>query len=251
MNIVLLHGLTGSQRYFKDLKVTLSTVPDARVASFDLLGFGENYTNSSGLFTLKEQLEHITHKINKSFGTEPITIIGHSLGGVLGIAWARQHPDQVSKLVLINTPLASTPEEARQSILDVRKKFLNWSYLILRYRPFAFLACKLLCRLNGMRFFEFLKPSYISHEVFEDYRRHSWKSLTETLDKIFLSFPAGAVLSSLPIPTLIISGSTDSDIMRRHPQSFTITNIELEGGHQLLLENPQTTNKHIADFVSR
>jgi pimeloyl-ACP methyl ester carboxylesterase len=252
MNIVLLHGLTGSKRYFVDLETKLKILPNASILSFDLLGFGTDYKNTSSSFSLKEHLAHITNQIQKRFGNESIALIGHSLGGVLALAWAAEHKNQVEKIILLNTPLAQTSEDAQTSIMEVPRKFLNWSYLILRHRFFSFLACNILCRLNGMKFFESLKPAYISHEVFEDYRRHSWKSLTKTLEQVFLAIPARAVLAQIThIPVLIISGNQDSEIMRRHPTQPNVTHSELKGGHQIALENPDQTLKAISTFLFR
>ncbi len=251
MNIVLLHGLTGSKRYFDGLMAQLKNYPDTEVFAFDLLGFGTDYKNTASQFTLEEHLAHISTQIDQAFPEQPVVLLGHSLGGVLSLAWAKEHPNRVQKIILLNTPLANTPAEAYQSILDTDHKLTSWSYLIEKARPLAFVSCKILCSLDTMKYFEGLRPDYVPHAVFEDYRRHSWKSLTHTLEKVFLRVPAGMLLASMSdIPILIISGESDSAIMRRHPDGPNITNIELTGGHQLLLEDPTAVTSAIHKFLS-
>ena len=247
MNILLIHGLTGSGHYFNDLVVSLKEMQNVKICAPDLLGFGINYKDK-GPFTLSRQLEYLTKEVEKEFGAEKILIIGHSMGGVLAINFAKQNKDKISGMVLLSTPLGETSSELYRELGN--GKFLDWSYLILRHKNFAILACKLLCKLNGMQFFKKLKPAYISEAVFKDYRLHSWESLTQNFKNIILENSVIPIILKLnEIPILNIVATSDNKVIRKKIEGDKVINKTFKGGHNLLLEDPKTISNVIKEFI--
>jgi len=250
MNIVFIHGLAGSRRFFSGLEGGLSKILGAKTLSFDLLGFGEQRHAKSN-FTAEDHLQFISKAVNTAFGTEPVVLIGHSLGGVLALLWAKQNQERVKGIILLNTPLGETSEEITASIGDLKQSTLGWGYLILKHRFLAHISCNILCRFNLMRLFHFAKPPFVPDEVFEDYHKHTWDSLTETFEHIVIKHPAKPVIESLTqIPILIFAGSNDSALMRVHPTAQNITYAELSGGHFTILEHPEQSLQSIFTFLN-
>ena len=65
--VVLVHGITGSRRFFKWLEDRLHSGPlKAETLSFDLVGFGDNKDVNSD-YTAVQQLQFITDRVEERF----------------------------------------------------------------------------------------------------------------------------------------------------------------------------------------
>jgi|ERR1051326_258593 pimeloyl-ACP methyl ester carboxylesterase len=249
-NIVFLHGLAGSKAGFIELENLVARDPRVQTYAFDLLGFGENST-AIGEFTIEEHRAHITKKIQERFSNQSVTLIGYSMGGVLALDWTLHNQSQVQKLILIATPLPENAKEARKAITYGESSKLNWGYFILNHPWFSFFSCKILCRLNFMRFFKFLKPAYISDQIFKDYHLHSWNSLKKSFYSTVINYPAVDVISKITItPILNIVASQDNPLMRKHPNQSNVKTVEINGNHHLLLTQTKKVYELIKEFVS-
>ena len=247
MNIVFLHGLAGSKRLFANLEKKFADTADTRTFSFDLLGFGENWHGKTGDYTVTDHLTFISDKITERFGSEPVAIIGHSMGALLALLWTIQNPQRVTHVVLLNMPFGLNKQELERSIRDQKS---GWSYLILAHRLSAFISCTVLCKGGLMTIFQFLKPSYVPREVFHDYMEHSWKSLSKSFRNIILENPGQELIQLIQeIPILNLVGAEDSELSRREIRQDNVTNKAIKGGHFMILENPQQTSDEIKKFL--
>ena len=93
-----LHGLGATQRYWQ---VGLADrKPAGQLMLADLMGFGES-PKPWFRHTVERHLERL-HADLKNAG--PVTLVGHSLGAALALAYAARYPEQVRRLVLISFP---------------------------------------------------------------------------------------------------------------------------------------------------
>lgn len=104
--MVLLHGLfLGSlaQWYFT---VAPALAASHEVVMFDLRGHGRSDRATSGydLATLVEDLAAVIGD------RRPVSLVGHSYGGLIALAYAKVHP--VERLVIVDTPLPGLPRDA-------------------------------------------------------------------------------------------------------------------------------------------
>lgn len=98
--IVLLHGKNFSGAYWE--KTANELVKDGyRVIIPDQIGFGKSSKPKTYAYTL-QALAQNTQAILKKFKISKYIVVGHSMGGMLGIRYALMYPDQVTKLLLIN-----------------------------------------------------------------------------------------------------------------------------------------------------
>lgn len=98
--IVLLHGKNFSGYYWERIALDLIK-KNYRVIIPDQIGFGksskpESYNYSFSQFSLN------TMKLIASLGIEKFTLVGHSMGGMLGVHMTDMYPKHVERLVLIN-----------------------------------------------------------------------------------------------------------------------------------------------------
>jgi pimeloyl-ACP methyl ester carboxylesterase len=73
-----------------------------RVVAIDLLGHGGSEKPSSG-YTPENQAEVVAEALER-LGVEDATVVGHSLGGSVGVALTEQSPELVDRLVIIDMP---------------------------------------------------------------------------------------------------------------------------------------------------
>lgn len=245
--VVLVHGITGSRRFFSRLEERLRTDPaGAETLSFDLLGFGEN-RDGGGAYAASDQLRHISDMITRRFPAGRVALIGHSLGGILALCWAAENRSRAGAIVLLNTPLGESKDDICRSLLGGRP---SWATLMLRHRRWAHLLCVLLRGGRLMRLFRFMKPRWVPEEIFRDYTRHTWRSLERTFDQVLLGIPAAPLVRQITtIPILNLAGNQDDEISRRIIHQSNVENQILPGGHLMLLEHPEQTIGAIEEFL--
>lgn len=95
--VVLVHGLIGS---LDEPGVIAGLCPLVTFAP-PLLGYGPNAWMAPESITLPAQADHIYRTVIQRFGSEPVHLVGHSVGGVVAALLAREHPEQVASLVSV------------------------------------------------------------------------------------------------------------------------------------------------------
>ena len=104
---VLLRGLAREARHWGDFATTLgAALPGARVVAIDLPGNGRLNTQPSPL-TVAAMVDAARRQLAARgiTPTPPCYLLALSLGAMVALAWAAQHPDEVAGAVLINTSL--------------------------------------------------------------------------------------------------------------------------------------------------
>jgi haloalkane dehalogenase len=99
--IVLVHGSPASSILFRHQIARLSH--SFRVIAPDLLGFGQSAVPAGGT-AFREQAK-VLRALLDHVGVERYALLGHDWGGPIAMASAIQRPEQVSRLVLVNTSL--------------------------------------------------------------------------------------------------------------------------------------------------
>ncbi|MGA8651297.1 MAG: alpha/beta hydrolase [Xanthobacteraceae bacterium] len=91
--VVLFHG--------KNFCAAAFSQAGYRVIAVDQIGFCKSSKPAHYQFSF-QQLAGNTHALLASLGITRATIIGHSIGGMLGMRYALTFPDDVEQLVLVN-----------------------------------------------------------------------------------------------------------------------------------------------------
>lgn len=123
--MLLLHGATNRWQSF------MSIIPDLSINyhlyALDFRGHGSSERAYS--YTLHDYLDDV-HNFIKEHIKKPVIIVGHSLGGMIGILLAAYYPNLVKQLVIIDTPLNL---EALQRLSSGPIEQANWLIEGLRY----------------------------------------------------------------------------------------------------------------------
>jgi haloalkane dehalogenase len=88
-----------------------------RVVCPDLVGFGKSdKPTDQDWYTYERHVEFVTRHLEQ-IDLQDVTVVVQDWGGPIGLRWAVEHPDQVGRLVILNTGLASG---------RVSKGFMAW-----------------------------------------------------------------------------------------------------------------------------
>lgn len=101
--LLFLHDWLGSWRYWVPTMVDLSS--SFRAYALDFWGFGDSdkIANRYSIPGYVNQVELFMDQM----GIGSVPIIGHGLGGLVGIYYALSHPERVEQIMAVNTPLAA------------------------------------------------------------------------------------------------------------------------------------------------
>ncbi|MCE7988533.1 MAG: alpha/beta hydrolase [Caldilinea sp. CFX5] len=197
--VVFLPGLGATTRYWQGHLGALEQTH--RILLVDPLGFGQSpkpwtrYTVERHIAALYEVLhEH-----------GPFTLVGHSMGTLLALAYAAQYPEQVERLVLLSVPYFGNKEKA----LDYFGAQSALNRMLLSNIALAAITCIITRRVFG-RLLPYLRTD-VPREVAADTVKHTWRSFTSSLWEVIYSgnaIQAVEVLGS-GIPVFCLHGDQD------------------------------------------
>lgn len=117
---VLIHGQGGSWKWWLRQIATLSD--RARIVAVDLPGFGASDAVEHGDDVFVEHIATITGVLDH-LGVARATIVGHSMGGVVALRLACDHPERVSGLLMTNAGGANIGPRRLKWILAALRLF--------------------------------------------------------------------------------------------------------------------------------
>jgi pimeloyl-ACP methyl ester carboxylesterase len=196
--IVLVHGIASSAATFRRLVPLLST--KYRCISIELLGFGESPAPEGATYTIEEHVAAIHATINSLRLRAPLVLVGHSLGALLAARFAAQHPEHVSRLVLVSPPVYVSPS----AIGDPRMRAQVGAYLkvyeFLRLnKQFTIASAARIARLFGLK------------EVLEVSERN-WTPFMLSLENCIESQTTVSDIAAVRVPIDVVYGAQDQFI---------------------------------------
>ncbi len=104
MSWILLRGLTREARHWGGFASQLATSTGEEVVSLDLPGSGE-FAALPSPDSVAGMVEFLRAQAQAKNLQGPHKLLALSLGGMIATDWAQRHPDEVERLVLINTSM--------------------------------------------------------------------------------------------------------------------------------------------------
>ena len=98
--VVLIHGNMVSERDFEASGLSDRLARDHRVIAIDRPGFGHSTRPRDRLWTPAAQAR-LLHAALAELGVEQAVVVGHSMGAMVAMALALDHPEDVRRLVLL------------------------------------------------------------------------------------------------------------------------------------------------------
>lgn len=197
--IVLLHGLGGKALDWGPA-VDLLADDNRQILAFDLLGFGSSPKPQWSSFDVDVHAKSVAKTIKK-MTKEPVILVGHSMGAIIAVRVARNHPKLVKQLILYEIPVYST------DLVDVPRDPRNRAYKSLftmaANNPKYIIP---LIRLIG---------KVASNVASMNLDKASWEPFEKSLRNTVMQDTVYEDVSKLDTPVDLIFGNYDFLVMRR------------------------------------
>ena len=110
--VLMLHGNPSWSFYYRDLVKALRT--DHRVIVPDHIGMGlsDKPGDDRYDYRLESRIADVERLVS-SLGLRRITLVLHDWGGMIGMGYAARHPENVARIVLLNTAAFHLPDDVR------------------------------------------------------------------------------------------------------------------------------------------
>jgi pimeloyl-ACP methyl ester carboxylesterase len=240
---LLLHGLMGSNRYWGGAFDCLAE--NGALIVPDLLGFGASPRPASG-YGPEEHGRAVIESLRDLNVVEPALVVGHSLGALIAIWMAYNHPDRVRGVVAFAPPLFRDARHARRQMAKLGAVERLFALQSRATTWVATLACSSICSAHprlAVRLYALARPAILL-PVLEDAIRHSWVSYSQTVARVILAAEGARWLASARVPIVVIAGTRDRhldvEFLRDLVDACPPHNLEVwEGdGHDLPLFRP-------------
>lgn len=238
--LFLIHGIGAARDTWRFAMPHL--LKEFTVITYDLRGHGSSPMPSTpfGMDELVADLERVRERT----GIEKGHFAGHSLGGMIGPAYARKYPDKVLSLGLLSTAAFRTDDD-KSKVMGVVQAMER----------------------DGIpKILPTLTDRWFTHQFLESQRDVVERRLAQVIAtnsdvfldvfRIYATYEMSGWLSEISQPSLVLTGEFDGGCPPRLNEKIAaaMPNSELvvleDYKHSLLLEAGDTVAEHLARFIS-
>ncbi|KAL6705055.1 hypothetical protein ACN47E_007314 [Coniothyrium glycines] len=113
--LVFIHGLGGSSEFFTPLIIAANLASSHSLHLLDLEGHGLSPTTPLSTISIESFARDIKGIFEHAGISTDATIVAHSMGCLIAVQYALQHPEKVSKLLLLGPPPSPLPDAYRRA----------------------------------------------------------------------------------------------------------------------------------------
>lgn len=224
--IVLIHGLARTHRVWNYALKMLPTTD--RVISVDLLGFGASPRPEWGKYNAEEQAMSLRMTLLKKRVRGKVILVGHSLGALVAIEYARKYPSTTASLVLCGTPLYKSEPGALLRLLKLPNGDNLHKNILKRLREQSDFTKKL---NHYARKAKFIHDDFIVDD-------NNLMSVTRSMEMAIENQSAFEWLMSTEHPTRLIYGRFDPFVIKKYPKTLAKHNKNISvrpvlAGHEI------------------
>ena len=238
--VILLHGIGSSLSMWEPLGKSFPE--NVRVIGIDLLGFGHSPKPEWGRYHTKVQADSIATTLVRHRVSGPLVLVGHSLGSLVAIEFARRYSRSVRSLVLISPPIYM-PDRNPKRFEPRPEEIIRKMYQLMAENP---KATEKALRLAGT--YNLLNKGFRADTV-------DVPAYLATLDAAIINQQSYRDILRLAQPIHIITGKLDAlvldatiqDIAKKRP-NVKLTSVL--GSHEIVGALRRATLKQIAIAIN-
>lgn len=257
--VLMVHGNPSWSFYYRNLVLALRGTHRCIAPDHIGMGLSDKPGDEAYSYTLAQRIDDLEALVASLELREPLTLVVHDWGGLIGFGWAIRHPDQVARLVILNTAAFPLPEGKRLPWQLKLARTPLGALLVRSLNAFAWGAARAGCTRRRM-------PAEISAAYRAPY--DSWANRIATLRfvqdiPLHLADPAFALVHHVAgnlelfkaAPALIVWGGKDfvfdEDFLARWREHLPAAKLRYlaDAGHYVLEDASDETVPLIADFV--
>ncbi len=238
--VILLHGWLGSWGLWQDTMTTLGK--SYRTYALDFWGFGES-GKKRNTYAVQDFVS-LVNQFMDQLGIDRVPLVGHSMGGTVSLSVALQHPEKVSKVVIIGSPIAGSSLALPLKFAGYRFNAFMLFHMMGAFRLAMRVASPFICRDPK---FPDMMDKDLSRTTLE-----SFLTSIATLRRTDLR----PDLSKITIPTMGMFGDRDNivnplqgQVMKKGIPSARIERFK-NAGHFIMLDEPEPFKEKLRDFLS-
>lgn len=235
--IVLLHGFLENKKMWKEY-IDLFSIK-YRVIAIDLLGHGES--DALGYVHSMEENANVVQEVLKYLEIEKAIIVGHSMGGYVGLAFAELFPKNINKLVLLNSTSKADSHEKKinrnRAIKAVKQNYVNFVSLAIG---------NLFSENNRTRLTKEIEEAKIQA------LKTPLQGIVASLEGMKIRKDRESLLKEDLFPVLLILGKKDPVLNYEESisqiENTTAKLVSFEDGHMSQIENKEELKTILLDF---
>jgi pimeloyl-ACP methyl ester carboxylesterase len=236
--VLFLHGWLGSWRYW--FPTIERTAEHFRTYSFDFWGFGDTRRQITPV-SIQSYSDQVIHFLDE-LGIDRVLLVGHSMGGMVALKTAINHPKRISRVVAVGAPIVGDS--------------LSW-LLKLTDRPVLADAFARMPWLRRRMFRMFLGETNdpAVNEILDDSVKSSSATLRRAVGSMWRT-DLRPELSRLTVPTLIVHGGRDEIVQPNQADLFDqVPSAEVvvmpESRHFPFLDEAELFNETLLRFLTQ
>ena len=156
--VLMLHGNPTWSFYYRNLVLALRGQFRCIVPDHLGCGLSDKPDEAHYDYRLKSRIEDIDSLVTHLGIDQPLTLVVHDWGGMIGFGWAVQHINLIGRMVVLNTAAFPLPEDKKMpAALSLVRDTAIGAFLVTRFNAFSGIASRV----------AFKKP--VSREIREAY----------------------------------------------------------------------------------
>ena len=235
--IVLLHGFLENKKMWKDYVFFFSN--QYRIITIDLLGHGES--DCLGYVHSMEDNARAVHEVLEYLQIKKTTILGHSMGGYVGLAFAELYPESIQKLILLNSTSKEDSTDKKlnrtRAIKAVKQNYVNFVSLAI---------ANLFSENNRTRLADEIE------KVKTQALKTPLQGIVASLEGMKIRKDRETLLRENLFPVLLILGKKDPVLNYEESiaqiENTTVELISFDDGHMSHIENKEELKKVLSEF---
>jgi pimeloyl-ACP methyl ester carboxylesterase len=239
--VVLLHGYLESMYVWDDFLPLIT--PEVRVITVDIPGHG--ITDSVAEVHTMEMMADILHDMLDAMGIERITMVGHSMGGYIALAFCEKYPESLDGLVLLSsTPNADTEQKVDNRRREIELVRAGKKDMLAKVAPEAGFAVQ-----NRKRFKDYIEDLVEQVHITDD------DGIVALLEGMITRKDQNEMLRESAVRQLFILGKLDNYIPVEAAEAFIEKNPQAQvawlenSGHMGFIEEPQACAEALLGFI--
>lgn len=227
---VLIHGFLSSNVQWERNRARLGA--DLRLVQVEQLGHGRSPAPTEpDAYAPRAVIEHV-EAVRRALGIDRWFVIGHSMGGAIGIRYALAHPDRVLGVVFTNSRAVfgvGRDGASEPAIPDDLRRLPQHPIHASRFPSDT--KARMVAAADAM------DPEVVARVVAQV---AGWRS--------------GHELERLTVPTLLVNGRWEKafqpHVAHVRDAVADVRIVDLEGGHSINIEQPEAFDRAVLEFVA-
>lgn len=223
--LVFLHGIGNSGRTWDEVSMELPD--DVNVVVVDLLGFGDSPKPDWATYDARTQAQSLAKTLFGLGLTQRIVLVGHSMGSLVAVEFAKRYPALVKALVLCSPPLYNVDPRDDKKLFVERDEQLRRLYELALKNPENIVRLSKLAKRSNL-----LNPDFdvdaLNIDSYVLALRANILNQTTTHDIITIKKPIHIIYGTLD-PFVI-----GENIKRAAKESDYVTVEKFLGGHEII-----------------